>query len=872
LNDQGDSFQRIREQLQAAGSGSPGGLAQGSADGEHVAPAPADAPPLPSEWKGRGRPEAAWAYRDADGVVLRYTVRFRKADGEKEIRPATLWRTAPGKPLRWRPKAEPGPRPLYGLDRLAARPSARVLLVEGEKTADGAAERFSDLVVVTWPGGAKGIGKADFRPLHGRQVVAWPDADDAGCKAALDAAQAALAAGAASAAVVEIPADLPPAWDLADPWPNGLDARRAAELIDAARPVERVEWSTRSPLPQADADPDVVWPHGMRMAPGLGLLWEEQKGEGEPVRRWISDPFEVVGTGRTPEDDRWSTVVRFRNRDNRERMIPIPWTSLASGGADARQLLADNGLSFKTGPGALGRLSEALMRVRSARRVLLVEATGWIEAKLEGGDPQLRFVLPDQSFGPDGGEPVLFTGSAQALNYGVAGELDAWREGVARPAEGNSALMFALSAAFAGPLLRLLDVEGGGFHFRGNSSAGKSTLLIAAGSVWGGSRSEQSFGHTWRATANALEGLALAHNDGLLTLDEFGQIDANEAGSAAYLLANGQGKARSKADGTQRRTAKWKLLFLSSGEGSLAAHMASSARGDRAAVGQELRLVDIPADAGRRMGIWETIHTDGLPDLAPIAAKIEAGELLSEDQGKFAGRQLSLAVTRAARANFGHAGRRFLEQLAADREAATAIARDIARAFEAEAARPGDSAQVGRVGRRFAVVAAAGELASCWGLVAWPPGAASRAARVLFWRWADGFGRDTPREERAILQALRNFIVANPAAFGALGAEDPTEDELPSPAGRAGEARSLKSAGWRRTRGVEVRFLFNSAGWAMALQGVADLGEAAKVVRDAGFLETDTDRGRTKKKIKVQGVSHWVYCVKSELLAAELGD
>ncbi|MBU2134695.1 MAG: hypothetical protein KKA45_00675, partial [Alphaproteobacteria bacterium] len=70
------------------------------------------------------------------------------ADGKKEIRPATLWRGGTGQPLRWKPKAEPGPRPLYGLDRLAARPAARVLLVEGEKAADAAGKRFPDLVVM----------------------------------------------------------------------------------------------------------------------------------------------------------------------------------------------------------------------------------------------------------------------------------------------------------------------------------------------------------------------------------------------------------------------------------------------------------------------------------------------------------------------------------------------------------------------------------------------------------------------------------------------------------------------------------------------------------------------------------------------------
>ena len=39
-------------------------------------------------------------------------------------------------------KAPPSPSPLYGLDRLAERPDAAVLMVEGEKAADSAAGGF----------------------------------------------------------------------------------------------------------------------------------------------------------------------------------------------------------------------------------------------------------------------------------------------------------------------------------------------------------------------------------------------------------------------------------------------------------------------------------------------------------------------------------------------------------------------------------------------------------------------------------------------------------------------------------------------------------------------------------------------------------
>jgi hypothetical protein len=48
------------------------------------------------------------------------------------------------------------------------------------------------------------------------------------------------------------------------------------------------------------------------------------------------------------------------------------------------------------------------------------------------------------------------------------------------------------------------------------------------------------------------------------------------------------------------------LLFLSSGEVSLADKMAEI--GKRSKAGQEVRLVDIPADAGAGKGAFEELH------------------------------------------------------------------------------------------------------------------------------------------------------------------------------------------------------------------------------------------------------------------------
>src|SRR5258708_6188301 len=56
-----------------------------------------------------------------------------RGDNDKKFGPATFWRNG-GKGV-WRNKSWPGARPLFGLDRLAARPDAIVLLAEGEKAA-----------------------------------------------------------------------------------------------------------------------------------------------------------------------------------------------------------------------------------------------------------------------------------------------------------------------------------------------------------------------------------------------------------------------------------------------------------------------------------------------------------------------------------------------------------------------------------------------------------------------------------------------------------------------------------------------------------------------------------------------------------------
>jgi putative DNA primase/helicase len=436
-------------------------------------------------------------------------------------------------------------------------------------------------------------------------------------------------------------------------------------------------------------------------------------------------------------------------------------------------------------------------------------------------------------------EPVFFTGNAGALHYRQRGTIEGWQAGIASRATGNRLLVFALALAFVGPVMRALSLEGGGFHFRGTSSSGKTTLATAAGSVWGGG-GPLGFASSWRATGNALEGVAYGHSETALILDELALVDPAEAGSAAYALATGQGKARAKQDGGLRRRAEWRVTVLSTGEIGLADHMRSARLAQRTMAGQELRLIDLAADAGAGMGAFEQLH--GAPGPAQFAD----------------------AIKDAALSDFGLAGPLFVKRMIAKGERADTKARELLAAFVAEARRESDSGQIHRAALRFGAVAAAGELAIGLQVVPWPAGTAKAAARWLFDRWAEGFGRTGLMEERQVIIAVRNAIQQNQARFGTV-TERLGDEGAGSPSPRAGEARALSTLGYSHAINFEPVYLLHAAGWGEILKGF-DTKFAAKALSDAGFLWTDGDN-RHKKKVRLGGAqAQPFYVIRASLL------
>jgi DNA primase len=53
-------------------------------------------------------------------------------------------------------------------------------VVEGEKVVDALQSVLPNCVVTPSMGGAQSAGKTNWRPLKDRQVIIWPDPDEAG--------------------------------------------------------------------------------------------------------------------------------------------------------------------------------------------------------------------------------------------------------------------------------------------------------------------------------------------------------------------------------------------------------------------------------------------------------------------------------------------------------------------------------------------------------------------------------------------------------------------------------------------------------------------------------------------------------------------
>ncbi len=201
----------------------------------------------------------------------------------------------------------------------------------------------------------------------------------------------------------------------------------------------------------------------------------------------------------------WGTYISFLNQDDAKTFLRIP-AELFEDHQKLRKLLRSRGLKMTIGD-QRKNLVEYFNNYNTSRRVRVIDKLGW--------HGQV-YVYPDEVFGV-GNEETFCPGEHMGQHgYLKNGCLEDWKSTVASKCVGNSRLVFAVSSAFAAPLMDLFGFEGGGVHLVGPSSIGKSIIDKVAASALG---DPSQYIFSWRTTDNALESTAMLRNDSLLILD-----------------------------------------------------------------------------------------------------------------------------------------------------------------------------------------------------------------------------------------------------------------------------------------------------------------------------------------------------------------
>ncbi len=434
---------------------------------------------------------------------------------------------------------------------------------------------------------------------------------------------------------------------------------------------------------------------------------------------WVCSPLDILAITRDHNNENHGKLLRYYDYDKIEHRWPMPMELLAGDGTAYRQILLSGGLQIKEGRQGRDLLNRYIQSAQPQTRMRCVNRLGWYNE---------LYVLPQETIGDLRDEEVVFQANIPLTGHHESkGTLQGWQQQVAKYCVDNSRLCFCVSVGFAAPLLHLLGEENGGFNLRGPSSGGKTTALKVAISVYGG----EKMIHSWRATTNGFESIAALHNDSLLCLDELGKLDPKIAGETAYFLVNGCGKQRSEKTGFARKKQTWRLLFLSSGEVGLPDLIKQS--GQKVRGGHEVRVVDIPAFTGKH-GVFEHLHFEPSGDAF--------SRMLCANAEKF----------------HGTAGKAFITKFIEDIKKNLKRMNELADEFKNKNRPINADGQVLRVLNRFALVAAAGTLATEMGITGWTEEDAIWASKTCFEAWLDNRGGISAQEGQQICHDIRHYF------------------------------------------------------------------------------------------------------------------
>jgi uncharacterized protein (DUF927 family) len=208
-----------------------------------------------------------------------------------------------------------------------------------------------------------------------------------------------------------------------------------------------------------------------------GVYYTDENGE----RSLICSPLEILAETQTKMGEHYGRLLRWTDSKGRVKTWAMPVELLHGDGYELVKYLVSRGLVIGTTRSHHEKLKTYINLSQPKKTVICTTKLGWNDDV---------YVFPDETIGTSKDAIVYQPEYAPVHKFGVKGTLEEWQENISKFCTGNSRLAFGVSLGFASVILPKVEVQSGGFHNRGGTSSGKTTISFVSGSVFGGSDDE----------------------------------------------------------------------------------------------------------------------------------------------------------------------------------------------------------------------------------------------------------------------------------------------------------------------------------------------------------------------------------------------
>jgi hypothetical protein len=270
------------------------------------------------------------------------------------------------------------------------------------------------------------------------------------------------------------------------------------------------------------------------------------------------------GLERKTERQSWRRRLLIVERDGTSSRFELPWEELAGNGAPAIRSLMRAYVHIVAGTRAQKGLVRFL-KFRPKQEIVRMPRVGWAQVESHGsrgGSHYWIFSRPEEVLTPPdmpAQRKTSYELDTTVTQHGlhVAGTTAEWSAEIAEPLRDNSNIALSLGTFFAAPLLRHASEPGGGNHFCGRSTIGKTMASAVGQSIYGWpfeTADDNTFGVSWGGSEAGSAAFLQARTDLGIALDEItALIHVKPRKSSTPLRAEPKAPARKALGSCGRR-------------------------------------------------------------------------------------------------------------------------------------------------------------------------------------------------------------------------------------------------------------------------------------------------------------------------------